>query len=153
MDKLRGIAEDDLLELIKNVAVLSVDPVVHRVKFQMLKQEQGELFHKFVAGLKSEASHCEFEVAQNYRCSADCAQDMDKTLTVSYSESMVEGQMIVGLYNPDHRTMIMQDAAQYPTFEAKCKMLGALHATDLSTAKLDTSGSSAAKLAYKSSKK
>ena len=112
--KLQEITEDALLELIKSVAVLSVDPVVHRVKFQSLEPEQGESFQKFVAGLKAEVSHCKFEVAQNYRCSATCDQDMDKTLTVLYTESMVEGQMIVGLYNPDHRTRIIQDAAKAP---------------------------------------
>ena len=152
-EKLREITEEALLELIKSVAVLSVDPVVPRVKFQSLKQEQGESLHKFIASLKSRASHCEFKVAQTYRCSENCDQDMDKTLTVSYTESMVEGQMIVGLYNPEHRTRIMQDATQYPSFDDKCKMLSALHATDLSTSELETSGSGTAKSAYKSNKK
>ena len=36
---LETITEENLLELIKGVAILSVDPVVHCVKFQSVKQE------------------------------------------------------------------------------------------------------------------
>ena len=39
---LETITEADLLELIKSVAVLSVDPVVHCVKLETVKQENGE---------------------------------------------------------------------------------------------------------------
>ena len=79
-EKLRAFSEEDLLEVIKGIAVLSVDPVVHRVKFATLKQEQGESLQKYVANLKSEASHCQFEVQHKYQCSLGCAGDSEKTL-------------------------------------------------------------------------
>ena len=61
--------------------------------------------------------------------------------------------MIMGLYNPDHCTKIMQEVAKHPTFDEKYKMLAALHSTDISTAELETSGSTTGKSAYKNTKK
>ena len=61
--------------------------------------------------------------------------------------------MIMGLYNPEHHTKIMQEAEKFPMFEDKYKMLTALHSTDISTAELETSGAAAGKSTFKQMKK
>ena len=151
--KLATISEQDLLEAIKRIAVLSVDKVVHRVAFQKLKQDNGESLQKFVATLKSKATHCKYKVTHKYMCSARCAADMEKTDTVSYSQNMVEGQLIVGLYNPDHRQKVMTEATQHPTFDDKVRFLAGLHATEASTAELDESSAGGVRSTYKSTRK
>ena len=78
---------------------------------------------------------------------------MEKTATVSYTDNMVEGQLIVGLYNPDHRQKVMTEATQYPTFDDKVRFLASLHATDASTAELDESSVDGVRSTYKSTRK
>ena len=51
-DRLNVMTEKDLKTLIRECAVLSVDPIVHRVLFSNLKQDQGESFQKYVPKLK-----------------------------------------------------------------------------------------------------
>ena len=79
--ELETITEENLLELIKSVAVLSVDPVVHRVKFQSVKQDNGESFQKFVAVLKAKASLCDFTVEKEYNCSQECSGNLHTATT------------------------------------------------------------------------
>ena len=109
-ETLNNMTEKDLKALIKEIAVLSVDPVVHRVQFSGLKQDHGEPFQRYVPKLKAKASLCQFVVTGRYKCSEACTKDIDKELSVSYRDDMVESQMVAGLYNPEHRTRVMQEA-------------------------------------------
>ena len=96
-ETLNNMTEKDLKALIKEIAVLSVDPVVHRVQFSGLKQDQGEPFQRYVPKLKAKASLCHFVVTGRYKCSEACTKDIDKELSVSYRDDMVESQMVAGL--------------------------------------------------------
>ena len=146
------INEADLLTLIKRSAVLTVDKVVHRVKFHEIKQEQGESFQRFVPRLKAKANLCAFAVQGTYKCSNGCAKDVDMDLRVSYRDDMVESQMIAGLYNPEHRSKIMMEADKLTSFDDKYKALATMHATDFSTGELDVTRTNARRSEYKQEK-
>ena len=151
-ETLNTMTEEDLKALIKEIAVLSVDPVVHRVQFSGLKQDQGESFQRYVPKLKAKASLCHFVVTGKYKCSEACTKDIDKELLVSYRDDMVESQMVAGLYNPEHRTRIMQEADKLKSFDDKFKALATMHSTEVSTSKLD-SASAMGRSAYKNAGK
>ena len=151
-DTLDTINEADLLKLIKRSAVLTVEKVVHRVKFHEIKQEEGKSFQRFVPRLKAKANLCEFTVQGTYKCSNGCAKDIDMNLRVSYRDDMVESQMIAGLYNPEHRSKIMMEADKLTSFDDKYKALATMHATDFSTGELDSTRTNARRSDYKQEK-
>ena len=151
-ETLNTTTEEDLKAQIKEIAVLSVDPVVHRVQFSGLKQDQGESFQRYVPKLKAKASLCKFVVTGKYKCSEACTKDIDKELSVSYRDDMVESQMVAGLYNPEHRTRVMQEADKLKSFDDKFRALAMMHSTEMSTSKLDSS-SAMGRSAYKNAGK
>ena len=128
-NSLSTLTEQALLERIKDAAVLSVHKVVHRAEFSKLAQEEGESVAHFVARLKSKATLCDFTV------------EATQAGSISYQEDMVEGQMITGLYNNEHRVRLLTEADKLPTFQEKYNALTTMHTTDLSTSQLNASTS------------
>ena len=138
--------------VIKRSAVLTVDKVVHSVKFHKIKQEQGKSFQRFIPRLKAKANLCEFAVQGTYKCSNRGAKDVDMNLRVSYRDDMVKSEMIAVLYNPEHRSKIMMEADKLTSFDDKYKALATMHATDFSTGELDSTRTNTRRSDYKQEK-
>ena len=132
--------------------MLTVDKVVHRVKFHEIKQEQAEYFQRFVPRLKAKANLCEFAFQGTYKCSNACTKDVDKNLRISYRDDMVESKMIAGFYNPEHRSKIMMEADKLTSFDDKYKVLATMHAMDFSTRELDGTRTDTRRSDYKQEK-
>ena len=118
-EKLNSSTEDELLKLIKSLAVKGVHKEVHRLNFTRMHQDQDEPITQFVARLKAQASLCDYIIC----CSTEgCAK-------ISYAEEMVSHQMVSGLANPDHQSRILADVSSLTTFKEKLDRLISLETT------------------------
>ena len=91
-DTLAAVDESSLLTHIQQVAGKGKNTAVHRQEFYSMMQSPDEPIQTFVGKLRAKAAHCHFRTTcSNTSCKAD----------ISYSDSMVTDQMIVGLYDKD----------------------------------------------------
>ena len=138
---LRGTAlnqsnESDLLAQIKAVAVRGLHTAVHRSQFHALRQAQGEDITHFVSRLRSKAALCDFSVTAHRPHEASTEPG-----PISYEEDVLQTQMVVGLYNPEHQSQILSAADRYPTFTQKFQALLAMQAAEDSEKQLQTDAS------------
>ena len=96
---LNNATEDELIRLIKAVAVRVIHPEVYRQQFFSLKQHDGESVTNFVSRLKAQAMLCAF--TSKGTCDPEC--------TISYSEDMVKSQLIAGIANPSHQSRMLAE--------------------------------------------
>ena len=80
--------KSSLLTHIQQVVVKGKNTVVHHQEFYSIMQSLDKPIQTFVGKLRAKAAHCHFHTTcSNTSCKAD----------ISYSDSMVTDQMIVGL--------------------------------------------------------
>ena len=133
---LNVLSESDLLAQIKAVAVRGLHTAVHRSQFHALRQAQGEDITHFVSRLRSKAALCDFSVIAHRPHAASTEPG-----PISYEEDVLQTQMVVGLYNPEHQSQILSPADRYPTFAQKFQALLAMQAAEDSEKQLQTEAS------------
>ena len=129
-------SEDDLLAQIKAVAVRGLHTAVHRSQFHAMRQAQGEDVTHFVSRLRSKAALCDFSVTAHRP-----HEESTEPGPISYEEDVLQTQMVVGLYNPEHQSQILSAADRYPTFAQKFRALLAMQAAEDSEKQLQTGAS------------
>ena len=89
---LENCTEDELLQKIRETAVIGKNKAVHRKEFYEIVQAPDEQLNRFVAKLKAKAERCNFTM----KCSATGCEQV-----VNYGEEMMKDQMTTGLYDKD----------------------------------------------------
>ena len=93
-----SISEDDLLEAIKRLAVVSVATTVRKTELLSLRQDHGQPIRLFAAKVKGKAHTCDFKKA----CSATGC-----TAVVDYTEDIVKFVMLSGIVDEDIKRDIL----------------------------------------------
>ena len=119
-DALNTATENELLAHIKSVAVKTIHPEVYRQQFFSMRQNEGESVTRFISRLKSQAMLCDF----SRKC--DCA---DNNCSTSYSEDMIQSQVITGLYNSSHQSKVLSEMAKIKTLSEMTERLITLEST------------------------
>ena len=88
-------SEQQLLDLMKQLAVRYQNPAVHVQEFLGLSQQQEEGVRHFLTRLRGVASHCNF--TQKCECDRD----------VSYADSVIRFKLIAGLYDTEIKEDIL----------------------------------------------
>ena len=113
---LQATTETELLALVKDVAVMSVDKQVHRQTFCRITQGEGESISQYVARIKAQADLCEFQI----KCGA---QHCDHN--TSYKDDMVSSQTINGMANAEYQTKILNEITTLGDFkDLYAKLIG-----------------------------
>ena len=106
-----------------------------------MHQSEGESITHYLARLKAQATFCDFLVT----CSSTTCVER-----VSYADDMISGQMIAGLFNTDHQSRVMAEAATFTTLQQKFHKLISLETTDQSTSHLHSQPQPVLSAAHKS---
>ena len=138
-EELKKMNEKELLDCIRRVAVNEIHREVHMQTFFRMKQQDGEPINKFVARLKAQASHCEFQIECS---SADCSHK-----TNSFADRMVAHQLVNGLQDRESQSKLLAEADTLNTLELKINKLLVLESVAQSTPYLGTPPASTAKVA------
>ena len=131
-ETLNKATEEELLQHIRAVAVKTTHKEVHRMNFGKLIQSEGESITHFIARLRSQAALCEFSVT----ASVPCDDDITYNVQVSFGDEMIAQQLIAGLFNHDHQSKILSEAASLPTLREKIDRLQALETTQESASRM-----------------
>lgn len=107
--RLNGQSEQNVLKLIKKLAVRPENILVARVQLQCLKQDRDEPIRAFCARLRGQARVCNF--TQQKQCSCSLNVDFD------YSEIMVRDALIRGISDDDIRLEIVGQPRQDMTLD------------------------------------
>ena len=92
------IGEGDLLDSIKQLAVLSVAACVRKTDLLSLSQDRGQPIRSFAAKVKGKAHTCAF----SKQCSnPDCAQDVD------YTDDIVKHVLLAGIVDEDIKREVL----------------------------------------------
>ena len=118
------LSEEELLKYIKEVAVKTIHPEVHRWQFTLKSQEVGESITRYVGRLKAQAALCNFVVT------CGCNR------SVSYAEAMISQQMVAGLSNSEHQSKVMSEAQDLPDLKTKVDRLVSLETTQEATSEI-----------------
>jgi hypothetical protein len=102
------------------------------MNFGKLIQSEGESITHFVARLRSQAALCEFSVTASVPCDDEVAYNV----RVSFSDEMISQQLIAGLFNHDHQSKILSEAASLQTLREKIDRLQALETTQESASRM-----------------
>ena len=143
-DTLAAVDESSLLTHIQQVAVKGKNTAVHRQEFYSMMQSPDEPIQTFVGKLRAKAAHCHFRTTcSNTSCKAD----------MSYSDSMVTDQMIVGLYDKDCQGDVLAKDITLKSFKEKFDLIQAHEEGKRAQNLLNTSSVAAHKSAYQRSKR
>ena len=143
-DTLAAVDESSLLTHIQQVAVKGKNTAVHRQEFYSMMQSPDEPIQTFVGKLRAKAAHCHFRTTcSNTSCKAD----------ISYSDSMVTDQMIVGLYDKDCQGDVLAKDITLKSFQEKFDLIQAHEEGKRAQNLLNTSSVAAHKSAYQRSKR
>ena len=116
-DILKEASEEDLMKMIKSVAVTVVHPEVYRQQFYALRQSDGESVTNFVSRLKAQAMLCAFTCP-----SQEC--------TTSHSSDMIKSKLIAGIRNPSHQDKVLSEMEILKTLDQVTNRLLALESTE-----------------------
>jgi hypothetical protein len=124
-EELKRASEKELLQHIKSVAVIVIHKEVHRQNFTKMEQGENESITQFVARLRFQARHCEFNI-----------ENPNRLPTLSFAEPMIATQMIAGLKNKEHQTSVLRDTTTLSSFQKTFDRLISLETTDKATPEL-----------------
>lgn len=124
-DLLSSASERELLGFIKAIAVQGRNTAVHRQEFYSLRQDDGQSGSAFVTQLKGKAAQCSFAVPCPH-----CSRP------VSYQDSMVADQMIVGARDSDIQCELMARDSSLTTFSEKYQLFQSLEKGKVATSQL-----------------
>ena len=128
---------EKLLCYIKEIAVESKNISVHRQEFYGMEQSRDEPIRLFMGRLQSKASHCDFKI----KCT--CQTDL------SYAESMVSDQLVVGLYDKETQGEVLAKHSTLTTLKLKFEYLSAIEQGQQAKRSLNTSTIGITKSQYK----
>ena len=89
------------MDVIKEVAVITVDHQVHRQRFCQINQMEGKTVSQYVAKVKAQADLCSFQI----ECST-CQRP------ASYLDEMVASQTINGLAKQQFQSRVLEETRQ-----------------------------------------
>ena len=99
--KFQDKTEDQLLDIIKNIATEQANPRVHRSHFNKIVQQPGETMKHYAARLQNAAADCEF------KCRS-CKKNIP--------EQFIEDQFINGMYNAHIQTELFAKDPEIDNF-------------------------------------
>ena len=105
---IEGYTEEQLLEKIKETAVIGKNKAVHRKEFYEIIQAPDEQLKLFVAKLKAKAERCNFTM----ECTAAGCTEV-----LNYGEQMIKDQMTTGLYDKDVQQEVLAKDKTLTTLE------------------------------------
>lgn len=135
--ELDSCTHEKLLCYIKDIAVERKNISVHRQEFYGMQQLRDEPIRLFVGRLQSKASHCNFKI----KCS--CENDL------SYAESIVADQLIVGLYNKETQGEVLAKHSTLTKMKLKFEYISAIEQGQQAQKSLNTSTIGITKSQYK----
>ena len=135
--------EEEILTLVRRLAVREENTMVARVALHNMRQDRDETVHSFSARIRGQAGVCKF-----FLPCPDCSQ------TVHYTEEVLRDVVIRGLEDPEIQPDLLGDKNQDMTFEEVLRFIEAKDAGKRSASRLiDTHGAEAAKSSYTRNKR
>ena len=103
-----AMAEKDLLEAMRRLAVKEESSLVHRIKLSKMTQSPGMSVRTFLANLRGQAALCNFTAA---------CREPQCTHTFDYSDEFIKDNLIRGLADPEILSDLLGDAKTDRTLE------------------------------------
>ena len=105
---IENFTETELLQKIRETAVIGKNKAVHRKEFYEIVQAPDEQLNRYVAKLKAKAERCNFTM----KCTGN-----DCTEVLNYGEEMLKDQMTTGLYDKDVQQEVLAKDKDLTTFQ------------------------------------
>ena len=135
--------EEEILTLVRRLAVREENTMVARVALHNMRQDRDETVRSFSARIRGQAGVCKF-----FLPCPDCSQ------TVHYTEEVLRDVVIRGLEDPEIQLDLLGDKNQDMTFEEVLRFIEAKEAGKRSASRsIDTHGAEAAKSSYTRNKR
>ena len=135
--------EEEILTLVRRLAVREENTMVARVALHNMRQDRDDTVRSFSARIRGQAGVCKF-----FLPCPDCSQ------TVHYTEEVLRDVVIRGLEDPEIQLDLLGDKNQDMTFEEVLRFIEAKEAGKRSASRLiDTHGAEAAKSLYTRNKR
>ena len=110
------LTEENLVKLVKKIAVKSENVWCLREKLHTMTQDTGEPVSKWSARLRGQARLCEYTL----ECSkAGCDQEND------FSETVIMGELVRGLADPEIKQLVLSEVDQIKDLATLVKLIEA----------------------------
>ena len=114
--KPEGLTEENLLKLVKKIAIKSENVWCLRETLHNMKQDTGELVSNYAARLRGQARLCEYTMV----CSSNaCTEEND------FSETVIMGELVRGLADPEIKQLVLSEVDQIKDLATLVKLIEA----------------------------
>ena len=121
-------SENELLEIIKKVAVKPENQWVTREKLHQMKQDSGEPVVSYAARLRGQARLCGF-VASQVCSNPHCGQEV----SFDFTDTVVMGDLVRGLHDPEIKSIVLGEVQQETELQGLIKLIQAKEYGRMST--------------------